>query len=222
MKGRVSSWNDAKGFGFIAVDNQSEKIFFHISSVKKATRKPSVGDAVVFDASKDSQGRLKATHVLLEGIELAKPKMPKRIITEPIRKDLLDYVLYFVIFILIAVSLSLFFKTGRIESSIVPGVLFLVAVFYIANRQKRPKNPLFSCANCRSVAKHDERSIGAWNRGFTRLYCKPCHQKWLREQPKEQIERSSYSSGKSGCLGLFVVMAFLPIALVVATIQWLA
>ncbi len=74
MKGRVSSWNDAKGFGFIAVDNQNEKIFFHISSVKKATRKPSVGDAVVFDASKDSQGRLKATHVLLEGIELAKPK----------------------------------------------------------------------------------------------------------------------------------------------------
>lgn len=190
--------------------------------MKKATRKPSVGDAVVFDASKDSQGRLKATHVLLEGIELAKPKMPKRIITEPIRKDLLDYVLFFVIFILIAVSLSLLFKTGRIESSIVPGVLLLVAGFYIANRQKRPKNPLFSCANCRSVAKHDERSIGAWNRGFTRLYCKPCHQNWLREQPKEQIERSSYSSGKSGCLGLFVVMAFLPVALVIGTIQWLA
>ncbi len=222
MKGKVSSWNDEKGFGFISPDNQEGKIFFHISSVKKATRKPIVGDIVVFEASKDSQGRLKATHVLMEGIELAKPKMPKRIITEPVKKDLLDYFIYFIVFVLLAVSLAMFFKTGHIESSIIPGALFLVVLFFISNRKKKPANPLFSCANCRSVAKHDERTIGAWNRGFTRLYCKPCHQKWLSEQPREQVERSSYSSGKSGCLGLFLVMAFTPVALVVCAIQWFA
>ena len=51
MKGKIVSWKDDKGFGFISPEGKNEQVFFHISSVKKAIRKPEVGDAVIFEAS---------------------------------------------------------------------------------------------------------------------------------------------------------------------------
>ncbi len=86
MKGKIVSWKDDKGFGFISPEGKNEQVFFHISSVKKATRKPEVGDAVIFEVAKDSQGRLKATHVLLEGVSLSNSGNSKRIITEPVKQ----------------------------------------------------------------------------------------------------------------------------------------
>ena len=55
MKGKIVSWKDDKGFGFITPEGKSEQVFFHISSVKKAARKPEVGDVVIFEAAKDSK-----------------------------------------------------------------------------------------------------------------------------------------------------------------------
>lgn len=222
MNGKITSWKDDKGFGFIRPDGKNEQVFFHISSVKKATRKPEVGDAVIFEVAKDSQGRLKATHVLLEGVSLANPGASKRIITEPVKKDALDYLAYFILAILFSITLVLFIKTGTPESAWVPGAIFLAVLFSISSRKKQPSNKLFSCSKCRSVSSHDERTVLAWNRGFNRLYCKACHQAWLREQPKEQQEnRSSYSSSKSGCLGLFLVIATVPIICVVGAVTWM-
>ncbi|TVT48787.1 MAG: cold shock domain-containing protein [Denitromonas halophila] len=97
MKGKIVSWKDDKGFGFISPEGKNEQVFFHISSVKKATRKPEVGDIVIFEVTKDSQGRLKATHVLLEGVSLANSGSSKKIITEPVKKDALDYFAYFIL-----------------------------------------------------------------------------------------------------------------------------
>ena len=223
MNGKITSWKDEKGFGFITPDGKNEQVFFHISSIKKATRKPSIGDAVVFEVTKDSQGRLKATHVLLEGVLLAKPAASKKIVTEPVKKDALDYFVYFILVVLFLVSLGLFIKTGTPESAVAPGAIFLAVAFFISSRKKRPANKLFSCSKCRSVSSHDERTVLAWNRGFNRLYCKSCHQAWLREQPKEQQEsRNSYPSSKSGCLGLFLLIASAPIICVVGALTWLA
>ena len=221
MKGKVVSWKEDKGFGFINPENKSKQVFFHISSVKKAVRKPEVGDLVTFEVAKDSQGRLKATHVLLEGVSLSQSGSSKRIVTEPVKKDALDYSTYFVLPILISVSLGLLLKTGALESALVPGAAFLLVIFWISNRKKQPSNKLFSCSKCRAVSSHDKRTVQAWNRGMNRLYCKSCHQAWLREQPREQQEhRSSYSSSNSGCLGLFLVMAFVPVICIIGAVTW--
>lgn len=222
MKGKIISWKDDKGFGFINPEGKSEQVFFHISSVKKATRKPEVGDAVIFEVAKDSQGRFKATHVLLEGVSLSNPEASKRIVTEPVKKDVIDYFSYFILAILLAISLGLFIKTGSPEPILVPSAIFLLVMFFISSRKKQPANKLFSCSKCRVVSSHDERTVLAWNRGLNRLYCKSCHQAWLREQPKEQQEsRDSYSSSKSGCLGLFLVIASVPI-IFVGAVTWFA
>lgn len=223
MKGKIVSWKDDKGFGFISVEGQVEKIFFHISSVKKAARKPVVGDQVVFEAAKDSQGRLKATYVLLEGVRLASPGAAKRIITEPVKKDAIDYFAYFALFFLLVASFVLYLRSGSVEFVLVVGAVFVAVLFFLLGRKKQPASKLFSCAKCRSISEHDERTVLAWNRGFDRLYCKACHQKWLSEKPQEYTEkRDYYSSSKSGCLGSFVVIASLPILCVAGVIKLLA
>jgi len=219
MNGRITSWKDDKGFGFITPDGKNEQVFFHISSVKKATRKPSVGDTVVFEVAKDSQGRLKATHVLLEGVLLAKPVISKKIVTEPVKRDALDYFVYFILVVLFLISLGLFIKTGMPESAVVPGAIFLALAFFISSRKKQPANKLFSCSKCRAISSHDERTVLAWNRDFNRLYCKSCHQAWLREKPKEQYEGRN-SSSKPGCLGLFLLIASTPIICIVGAVTW--
>lgn len=222
MKGKVVSWKDDKGFGFISPEGKNEQVFFHISSVKKAVRKPKVGDVVVFEISKDAQGRFKASHVLLESVSLSSSGGSKRIVTEPVKKDALDYFAYLVLVVLLIISLGLFVKTGTPESVLIPGAIFLLVMFLTSSRKKQPVNKQFSCSKCRSVSSHDERTVLAWNKGMNRLYCKSCHQAWLREQPQEQQgRRGSYASSSSGCLGLFLVIAFVPVACVVGAVTWL-
>lgn len=221
MKGKIVSWKGDKGFGFISTEDKSEKIFFHISSVKKADRKPALGDTVIFEVTRDSQGRLKATHVLLEGISLATPEAPKKIVTKPAKKDALDYIIYFSIFLLFAVSFSLFVKTGEPEPALIPGIILIAALYFLLKRKKQPENKLFSCSKCHAISNHDERTILAWNQGFNRLYCRACHKAWLREQPREQSRRPYFSAG-SGCLGLFLVIASFPILCIAGVISWLA
>lgn len=68
MHGKVVSWNDDRGFGFIQPEDRSAEVFFHISAVRNAARRPQQGDAVQFDTTRDKSGRLKAAWVSLEGV----------------------------------------------------------------------------------------------------------------------------------------------------------
>lgn len=221
MKGKITSWKNDKGFGFITPDDQSENIFFHISSVKQASRKPEIGDTVVFEVLKDSKGRFKASHVLLEGASLANLGATKKIVTEPVKKDGLDYFGLVILALLFAMTLILFFFKNMPELALVSGAIFIVTLILLQSRKKQPANKLFTCSKCRPTSKHDERTILAWNRGFNSLYCKSCHQIWLREQPKDIQSQTSYSS-KSGCFGLFVVFASLPFICVIGIIKWIS
>lgn len=56
MKGKINQWHDEKGFGFIVSDDGAEKVFFHISSLKASSRRPQVGDSVVYEAGLDASG----------------------------------------------------------------------------------------------------------------------------------------------------------------------
>lgn len=62
--GRIASWNDAKGFGFIQPDSQAARVFFHISAVQGG-RRPMQGEPVNFVSARDDQGRPKANLVIL-------------------------------------------------------------------------------------------------------------------------------------------------------------
>ena len=59
QKGLLTTWNDAKGFGFITPEGGGERVFAHISSYSGRGR-PSANRKVTFSLKKDDQGRLRA------------------------------------------------------------------------------------------------------------------------------------------------------------------
>ena len=221
MRGKITQWKDDKGFGFIVSEDNEEKIFFHISSVKTKGRRPKVNDVVLYESIRDSQGRLKAKAVVIEGV-VSSPKTysEKRIHTQPPRKDALDYVAIVLLIGSLAGAAYSFIQSGSIESLIPAGVILVVAVVLL-NRQKKPKEKKFSCARCRKISEHDKRTINAWNNGLLKLYCNACHQKWLANQPK-QTQHVSVSSRGGGCLGISALLVILPIMVSVGVYQWVA
>lgn len=75
MQGKIVTWNDDRGFGFIAPDDGSAQLFFHISAVRTSVRRPQQGDRVAFETTRDRSGRLKAAWVTLENAA-AQPRAP--------------------------------------------------------------------------------------------------------------------------------------------------
>ncbi|SFM32691.1 DUF1294 domain-containing protein [Marinobacter zhejiangensis] len=66
QKGLLSSWNDAKGFGFISPDGGGERVFAHISAYEGRGR-PSPNRKVVYAQGKDKQGRVRAARFQYSG-----------------------------------------------------------------------------------------------------------------------------------------------------------
>ena len=217
MRGKITQWKDDKGFGFIASEDSNETLFFHISAVKTQGRIPQVGDVVLYDSMRDSQGRLKAKAVLIEGVvPEKKTDSKKRIHTDPPKKDALDHLSIVLIITSLLGAAYIFFQTGNIEKAIPLGVILIVAVVLL-NRLKKPKEKTFSCARCKKVSEHDKRTIKAWNNGFIKLYCNTCHHAWLAEQP---IQTRTVSSQGGGCLGISALLLVIPIVAVVGAYHW--
>ncbi|PKG76346.1 hypothetical protein CXF86_02465 [Shewanella sp. GutCb] len=204
MKGKISQWKDDKGFGFITSDD-NQKVFFHVSSLTTKGRRPEIGDIVVFVEKKDDQNRLKATSVAIEGLpKTSNYKSHTQV--EPKTKNIFDYILIIVLVISVVFTAYIYFKSSNIESSVIFGVPAVIA-FLLLNRQKKPKNSSFNCSKCKKNERFGSRSITAWNRGLTRLYCNTCHVQWLRSRPSNNQAEVYSSSKRGGCLGVFTLIA---------------
>ncbi|NOT99999.1 MAG: cold shock domain-containing protein [Gallionella sp.] len=63
FQGKIDSWNEARGFGFIQRNGGNDKLFVHISAFTQRQRKPSNGDIVTYEVSKAKDGRSQASNV---------------------------------------------------------------------------------------------------------------------------------------------------------------
>jgi cold shock CspA family protein len=70
-KGKIRSWNDQKGFGFIEPSEGDKQIFLHISAFGNRDRRPNVGEYVTYAMSSDKQGRPCAAKATLPGDRLS-------------------------------------------------------------------------------------------------------------------------------------------------------
>ena len=68
MQGKISQWNDKRGFGFIESQDLDKKIFFHISSIEDRRHRPSVAETVEFVVAKDKNDRIKADKIRISGL----------------------------------------------------------------------------------------------------------------------------------------------------------
>lgn len=221
MKGSICQWNDKKGYGFINPDDGSDKLFFHISSVKTGARRPKVGDNVLFEATRDSQQRLNANDVVIEDIANASHSSPKESSTpnEPLKKNALDYISILVLVGVITVAGLEFYRSNTLETIwhySLPAFIALV----VFNRTKKPKDKTFNCSRCNAVTNHNALTIETWNNGSKELYCETCHLQSLDEI--SQKKSTSIHSKFTGWLGALTVMAVVPMFTGVGYYQWLA
>ncbi|MCQ8130182.1 cold shock domain-containing protein [Methylomonas rivi] len=222
MKGKINQWHDDKGFGFIVSDDGAEKVFFHISSLKTSSRRPQVGDSVVYESTLDSKKRLQAKAVVIEGLvaQTTLQRKSQHIQVTPPRKNAFDYLLMLILLGSLSKLAWDFYQSRLLNEAMAPYAVATVIAFLVLNRQKKPKEKQFTCARCKAVANFDARTIQAWNNGFVKLYCSPCHQRWLRENPAQPVRNYAVGRG-SGCLVLLCVFSMTPVLAVVAVYQWM-
>jgi len=72
VNGRIRSWNDQKGFGFIEPGDSGKQVFIHVSAFSNRNRKPTTGDLVTYALSTDGHGRPCAVKATLPGDILPK------------------------------------------------------------------------------------------------------------------------------------------------------
>ena len=67
--GILTSWNDERGFGFIAPTQGGQEIFVHIKAFRSLRERPQVNQRVSFQVELNPQGKKRATNV-----EVARPR----------------------------------------------------------------------------------------------------------------------------------------------------
>ncbi|WP_445157272.1 DUF1294 domain-containing protein [Halomonas sp. E14] len=63
-EGKLTEWNDAKGFGFITPAAGGPRVFVHISAFPRDGRRPTVNEPITYHLTQDSQNRPKAQKAL--------------------------------------------------------------------------------------------------------------------------------------------------------------
>ncbi|MCU7862396.1 MAG: cold shock and DUF1294 domain-containing protein [Candidatus Thiodiazotropha sp. (ex Lucinoma borealis)] len=76
-KGKITSWNDKKGFGFITPNTGGKQIFVHIKAFSNRNRRPEINQLITYALSTDKQGRPCAVKATLAGDRL--PQKTKQI-----------------------------------------------------------------------------------------------------------------------------------------------
>ncbi len=91
-QGRVSTWRDKQGFGFITPNSGGKQVFVHITAFSNHHRRPSGNEIVTYEVTKDVNGKLKAEHV--------------QYIDEPVRSNDGSLLLLFAIIFLLCMVIS--------------------------------------------------------------------------------------------------------------------
>lgn len=118
-KGRITEWQDARGFGFITPMSGGDRVFVHITSFSKRHRRPVADDLVTYELKRDPRGRPQGVNVKFTGDRTVRAPSPA-----PGAKSLL-----FAAIFLVSVSVAVF--AGRLPVfvlwlySVASGITFL-------------------------------------------------------------------------------------------------
>jgi uncharacterized membrane protein YsdA (DUF1294 family)/cold shock CspA family protein len=66
-QGKITTWKDDKGFGFITPNGGGEAVFLHVSSLANRQRRPEGNEFVSYELATDAKGRPQAKAVAFVG-----------------------------------------------------------------------------------------------------------------------------------------------------------
>ncbi len=72
QKGKLTTWKDDRGFGFIKAgsnaDSGGKEVFLHISALPGSARRPKVGDTILYETVTESNGKIRAASASIQGV----------------------------------------------------------------------------------------------------------------------------------------------------------
>lgn len=78
-KGKLTQWDDGKGFGFVEPIGGGERAFVHINAFDSKPKRPVDGDMLIYELSKDARGRWQAVRVSFSNVKSATTQRPHQI-----------------------------------------------------------------------------------------------------------------------------------------------
>src|SRR5688572_24264699 len=78
VQGKITDWNDLRGFGFISPIERGERVFVHVSAFPSGSRRPTDGEFVSYTLGTDERGRRCATLVTYVVSRRKRPGEPTR------------------------------------------------------------------------------------------------------------------------------------------------
>ena len=79
LAGRITDWNDEKGFGFVVPNGGGDRAFVHVNEFQRGSKRPVSGDLISYVAATDQRGRLSAKQIRHAGQKIAVPRTPSRV-----------------------------------------------------------------------------------------------------------------------------------------------
>ena len=78
LVGRISDWNDDKGYGFVVPHDGGVRAFVHVTAFQSGSRRPVMGDLISYEVASDAKGRTNAARVRFAGQRIEQPRPPRR------------------------------------------------------------------------------------------------------------------------------------------------
>ncbi|MEW9797472.1 DUF1294 domain-containing protein [Alteromonas sp. CYL-A6] len=76
-QGKLTNWNDDKGYGFVAPNGGGDTAFVHISAFSRPSRRPADGDIIIYEPVATPEGKLNAVNARLAA-DRRKPRQVTR------------------------------------------------------------------------------------------------------------------------------------------------
>ena len=79
LVGRISNWNEDKGYGFVVPHDGGDRAFVHVKAFQFGSRRPVDDDLISYSTAKDGRGRTNAVDVRFAGQRIDQRKPPRPI-----------------------------------------------------------------------------------------------------------------------------------------------
>jgi uncharacterized membrane protein YsdA (DUF1294 family)/cold shock CspA family protein len=100
-QGKITSWKDEQGFGFITPNAGGKQVFVHINAFSSRQRRPDLNEIVTYQLNTDAKGR-----VFADGVGFVDKRVSKRA-TSGYDNFLLTLAVSFLVFLFVAVLLRI-------------------------------------------------------------------------------------------------------------------